>query len=627
VTLVQVLADQHAIHMTCDFRLTEAESGRMIQDDAHKLVKVGAVTAALVGVTGLAKLGGVPVGTWIARLFADTNPWTHLEALIETLRSAAEPLLAGVPNAHHRRTTFVMAGYIGTQSRIHLVSNFESFVSGRLERRSQADDVLSVSTITPKGPIYLSTGVVGLVPDATQQDAKRILRGGAADETVQMKLADINASVARKSPFVSEGCYAASIHATGRGSSQAFLTDAQDGEFIPPEAREMLHDFAGSLLPRQGGAVQIVKSGWALSWKGDAYFRAQLKLEPNSAEVWNNYGADLAGRRRQQEARKAYERACELDPTNPIPRANLAALHARAGNIDEAERLYSDALDLYGEEAPALVLADYAEFVSLQLMDAPRATHLFERACRGDGYSIAKVRYALHILRTGGSREAAEVYGEAALSEDPRNPEVMLLAGLAEFHFLDKRISGRKRIELAAVQAPHNARTLQHAAGVCLLSGDAQTAAYYYPRALRHGATGWEVEADWGLALLLTKKLEGALRHLNRARRIAPVDQRTSIDMNIAATYWAMGRHEEAKSILHRVYPDTITVPTLELEAAAMLMVAGETHHEQRINDLLAAGAQTDGLTLIGMSVSATMQKREEAESLARRMKTGGSVN
>lgn len=40
MTLVQVLANESSVHMSCDFRLTDPYTKQVIQNDAHKLVQV-----------------------------------------------------------------------------------------------------------------------------------------------------------------------------------------------------------------------------------------------------------------------------------------------------------------------------------------------------------------------------------------------------------------------------------------------------------------------------------------------------------------------------------------------------------------------------------------------------------
>lgn len=52
MTLVQVLADRFATHLACDFRLTDVRTGAPVQENAHKLLRVGCSSPVLVAVTG-----------------------------------------------------------------------------------------------------------------------------------------------------------------------------------------------------------------------------------------------------------------------------------------------------------------------------------------------------------------------------------------------------------------------------------------------------------------------------------------------------------------------------------------------------------------------------------------------
>ena len=64
MTLILMLASEDQVHMTCDFKLTDARTGKPLSFDAHKLVPVAQGSLqAVVGVTGLATLDGENVGS------------------------------------------------------------------------------------------------------------------------------------------------------------------------------------------------------------------------------------------------------------------------------------------------------------------------------------------------------------------------------------------------------------------------------------------------------------------------------------------------------------------------------------------------------------------------------------
>ena len=64
---------------------------------------------------------------------------------------------------------------------------------------------------------------------------------------------------------------------------------------------------------------------------------AAIKLNPKSAEAHFELGVVLEARKDFPAATKAFERAAELAPKNPVPHYRLARLYARAGNSAKAE--------------------------------------------------------------------------------------------------------------------------------------------------------------------------------------------------------------------------------------------------------------------------------------------------
>ncbi len=59
-------------------------------------------------------------------------------------------------------------------------------------------------------------------------------------------------------------------------------------------------------------------------------------LDPSNAYVWTNLGAAAALLNRPGEARRAYERALEIDPNNWLAHYNLGCQLARAGDTESA---------------------------------------------------------------------------------------------------------------------------------------------------------------------------------------------------------------------------------------------------------------------------------------------------
>jgi tetratricopeptide (TPR) repeat protein len=79
--------------------------------------------------------------------------------------------------------------------------------------------------------------------------------------------------------------------------------------------------------------------------RGDAdeaerFYRRALELAPESSALHNNLGEVLRQRGRLDEAEPLYRRALELDPDNPAPYGNLGIIHAQRKQFAEAERMF-----------------------------------------------------------------------------------------------------------------------------------------------------------------------------------------------------------------------------------------------------------------------------------------------
>src|SRR5271156_3830525 len=124
MTLVQVVADEVAIHMACDFMLTDAVSREPRQYDAHKLMYFQRPPlSAFIGFTGVAVLDGKPAADWITEVLGNVGFPAQMEDILDAL-SQAPSAIDRLKYAADPRLSFVVGGFVGSQSRIALVSNF-----------------------------------------------------------------------------------------------------------------------------------------------------------------------------------------------------------------------------------------------------------------------------------------------------------------------------------------------------------------------------------------------------------------------------------------------------------------------------------------------------------------------
>jgi Tfp pilus assembly protein PilF len=633
VTLVQVLADEISIHMACDFRLTDPVTKQVRQDNAHKLIEVRTPRiSAIIGVTGVAILDGKPVGRWIAEIAADLDGKAHLDDLVEVLRQRAEVSLAQVRDDRWRRTTFVVTGIIGSQTIVTFISNFEGFAGGRVERSDVADHTLSVSSTRPKRAQLFVAGAVDAVTVDDRAQLELMLRAQVPDAQIQERLSEINAAASRRSPTVSAGCYVASLHATGRGSSQPFLTDDQQGDFIPPDAEELFRRMGFRIKSAIGPdgkpmPIRVVGSTSVFTRPSDKYFREQLKLDPNSAELWNNKGVYLNERKRHGEAADAFRRAVSLDDSYAIAIANLAKTTWRhQGDIGEAERLYVAAVEIPEPPTPAWMLSDFADFCDEALEDPSRALDLHRRAAEDETYSIAKARLAYFMLKHRQDTERADSFFAELLAREPENAAILLLSGQADWFFKGDRDSARTKLLKACTLNPNDAHSLNLAGAISLATGDAFSSAYYFRKAMKRGVGGWVVEMNCGMALLLEGKPDGALRRLNRAKKQASATK-PPIQLGIAATLWSLARRGESATLLREVLKSS-PQPKIELESLAMLAAVGLATEEEtrRLSELIDEGCRTDGQLIRNMVRKLPRSDRDAGLTIADQVEGDGPL-
>ncbi|HET7204924.1 MAG TPA: sulfotransferase [Steroidobacteraceae bacterium] len=153
-------------------------------------------------------------------------------------------------------------------------------------------------------------------------------------------------------------------------------------------------------------------------------FKAATALDACSVESWRALGAAQAGEGWTDDARHAFQRAAELAPRDPDPRADLAFMEARAGHGAVAIALASEALRLEPRHAVAtLALArvelDGGEFESARMRLEPllaqgrltmrqrqTAMHMLADAMHGLGRTEQAFSLYGHVKQTFAARHA-----------------------------------------------------------------------------------------------------------------------------------------------------------------------------------------------------------------------------
>lgn len=623
MTLVQVLVNEITVHVACDFRLTDPFTGKIVQNDAHKLVKVTTPSiSALIGVSGVGSLDTKPIGQWIADAVPSFGDNVSLEEILAALRRAESPL-SRIQSPQLRRHTFVVTAFIGSQSVVALVSNFEIFVKGRIQRSPLAQPGLTVSRIKPKTASLFITGAANAVTDAERERLVLSLRAGISDAEIQEELSQVNEAASGRTDTISAGCYAATLHATGTGSSRPFLTKEQRGDFIPPEFNRMMQQFGFKLNPKIGPdgqpmPIRMVGSSSASSGATPEYFREQFKLRPDSSELWNNYGSFLASRRHFRAAIEAFQRAVTLDESNVTALANLAKqMWLQQDDPAAAERLYGKAVEK-SQTAPSWIVSDFAVLYDEGLSDPQRAGELHERAAQDKNFPLALARQALFIFKSQTDPEQASMLLQEALDRQPDNAQILRLAAQADWFYRNNPEGARTKLHKACSLDPNDVTVLRMAADVSLTMGDATSAAYYYRKAIKRGESSGQVRGNYGLALLMENKVEGALRQLSQAARSNPDD--LAVKTNLAAALWVCRRPDEAVALMRTIL-DASPPQQIELEVVAMLHVAGQYPGNEavpRMEALIGMGVRADGNTVRSMVLRGSRNERNRGFRLAK---------
>jgi Tfp pilus assembly protein PilF len=623
MTLVQVVADENAIHMACDFRLTDYGTGVKSDRDAHKLLTVQRLgICALVGITGLGDLDGQPIGRWMADLVQELPAGSQIKDLLEVFRQRGERALSQIRDPKWRRHTFVIGSITGTQAMISLVSNFEAFERGRVTSGETASTGMRITSIKPKGAVVVLAGAGAAVTSEDRSRLELLVKSRAPAARVQEALSEINRSASGRTTTVSEGCYAASLHATGHGSAQPFLTTEHQEGFMPPEQEAWLRQLGLRINPAIGEdgkpkPIRMTGSTFVqFGAKTAKDYREQLKLRPDSAELWNNYGSFLLSRVKIDEAIVAYEKALELDPSYVSALANLAKQRwLSKPDLPEAKHLYEKAVQASEPSVPAWLLSDAAVFYAEGLGDVETARQMHERAAADPDNFLAKAHLGAFLLAQDSGSTVGAALLEDVLEGQPTNAEVLRLCARADWLYLDKSARAMERMHKACSLDPRSGHILAFAGYVCLVMGDIDSAVYYLQRAMKRIDRHWQLESNYGLALLVQGKYEAAMRHLAKARKLGPKEP-------AALTNLGAGLAIRSRSDGTVVMQEALAMnpePAIELELLALLHTLGrlDDPSTSRLHELVEAGVKADGKGLRCMVANLDRATRDVGLSLA----------
>lgn len=288
MTLNITVAARDLVFQSSDTRLSvwDRAAGRYRVDrvKAHKQVPVfGRDWAASVCYTGVGRTRSVDVSEWLAKALGPVSELKRdFEDVVGELLRADE-WLRWVPRSD-RRHTFTVGAFVGGESWVVVVSNFQE-VTGRTA--PEAQDRLFVTRMRVRRPVAVVTGARGVV----SRDDRRLLArtvpttvapapthnpppaGVSSEGTFQLsvavgaypegigmleRIARVNQRAAASTPSVSRECVAVLLQRDG----QAWFFPAgysEDEDFVPAFARPMLDGVRYSRKRDERGMPQPVR--------------------------------------------------------------------------------------------------------------------------------------------------------------------------------------------------------------------------------------------------------------------------------------------------------------------------------------------------------------------------------
>ncbi|MCF7551473.1 tetratricopeptide repeat protein [Pseudonocardia sp. WMMC193] len=565
--------------MTCDFKLTDARTSKEISVDTHKLVSVHRPAfQALVGATGLARLGRQGAADWVAEATGDLPHDATLDDLLNALKRVSEAL-DNVPLAIHRfrRLSLVVGAIQGSQSVIALVSNFQSFRGTFLSPGETPSAEMQVDVIRPSKPMLRVAGEVAAIRKEDRKAAEAMLRAGLEGAVIRKRLAGLNKRAAARVVTVSEGCYAASQYATGNGAAEPHLVE-QTGDFIPLEVKRMFDQIGMQLRPavRPDGTTAPIQMRGSTSVNyapSQSFFREQFKLRPDDSELWNNYGAYEDSEGRAESARRAFEKALSLKPDNYFAARNLGnILWRRFGERVRAQENFEIALRESDQNHRRDTLSLYAENLAME-GDLDAASRYFGEAMAGEVLPVVATRYAAFLLD-----HRPQAHGDAVravkdvLEKEPNYVRAVVVDAYCRLRQGEPAASAAGDLLALAARFPQDADLMINAACFSLYADDCHAAEKYFKRLRRVKNVSAEVIHALGGILMLCRAgpVAEVVDEFEAADGVACV-------MNRALLAWAGGDGDRARSLLGEVAAEGLPASyRVEAHILSMLIEGAE---------------------------------------------------
>lgn len=269
MTLNIALVTPWAIHLSADFRLSRLEPNTHdqwvpISNHSAKIVTVqywdwgGFVSYCGMGMWN-SKHTYQYVAEWLTHPLGDQRTF---EEIVQIIQSKGTAWLAEIARVKGTRPphTFIVAGFVGNDAKVAMVSNFETF---GIPLPSPPVPALEISMKTTHYTWIYITGIPKAVSDQNRTFLKYLGKKPIDPEVIRHHLARVNAEAAnsvKSQNGISEACFAYSYALDGSGSGECH--GDVDNEFMPIMLMHGMNILAGiKYRPAPGRQIKMKALG------------------------------------------------------------------------------------------------------------------------------------------------------------------------------------------------------------------------------------------------------------------------------------------------------------------------------------------------------------------------------
>ncbi len=318
------------------------------------------------------------------------------------------------------------------------------------------------------------------------------------------------------------------------GGSDSTGSGATDGGSDAVSSSPEMHNNMGRIHLRNGETEKARRE-----------FQQALELDPSNAEALLNLASIQRVEGRIADAEHLVRRALQVDPNSIGALSQLGEIRRDQGNIGEAVRLFEE----------ALAIDDSLPFLFMGYGDVLQRAERFQEAERAfisvlelepDSF---KARYNLGVTYANQGRidEAVSIYQEA-LEVEPRNPEAtMAHNNLGAIHLArDEMAQAQERFESAVELGPGHVESHYNLALIYSTGGRMEEAVELLEHAARLSPDHEIINTSLGMAYLRVGRGEDAFRSFLLIQRLYPENWQASL--GLAVLQAARGQADQARS-------------------------------------------------------------------------------